>query len=759
MRLAGLNKFRIDNTQVGSGNATNPDLLLNKTANSDAGDLVGTMPNKVGSATVLTPSGSDQAVPKGYYGGAVGDGKVAAVVVPTAKVLNDTVIAGQQGTMPNNGSVGTVNLTTEGAEYTIQSGYHNGSGKVKATISGLVPNVLKSGSEVGGVLGTLEVSKGFYDSNIVPWSLSSTDHNDSTIMDCCYGSGKLMAITVNGKVLTSTNGRIWALIGQLASSYTWHSITYGNGLFVILDHDGNGIQIITGDESSSTFYGGGHSYQSKIVYGKGLFVRLGEDGSGGYSSDGHTWNSTNGIVGLPQEGVVLAYGNEMFVGISKLSNYSVKCTDPKSSNAWATYNTFPFSGGASDITYGNGLFVATSSSSSNQYATSTDGVNWTTRSLPSSGTWIVEYGDGKFVAVKSGTNESAYSSDGILWYTLTMSISDSWSMVSHINGLFVSLPTTTNNVCTMKFEKQLVTTNKVPKMSLIGDDSKTSYPDSSSWTMACSDNGLVVIVPTGSTLYSIKYSDDECTTWSNTNLSGVQFSDVAYGSGVFMALTSSKNQVYYSTDGITWNTTPINLPTTAGPMISAVNDHFIIHGNVSTIMYTDTSYTSWNSTTAFPMYSVTYGRKMYIASAYTSSNVYYYSYDLINWYQSTYPISGSMYSPIGYGEGKYVTMISDASYNWSVLSSIDGINWIIETTNGPRGDSRTCITYGNGLFVSGDDIAWTHYAQVSDLRNWTSIRNNSLEVLLDIFYYNGKFLGQPWDWNPSLFSTNVSLDE
>lgn len=41
----------------------------------------GTMPTKVGSATVITPSGADQAIPQGYYGGAIGDGKVSALAV------------------------------------------------------------------------------------------------------------------------------------------------------------------------------------------------------------------------------------------------------------------------------------------------------------------------------------------------------------------------------------------------------------------------------------------------------------------------------------------------------------------------------------------------------------------------------------------------------------------------------------------------------------------------------------------------------
>ncbi len=57
------------------------------------------------------------------------------------------------GTMPNRGAVNQ-NLTAEGQEYTIPSGYHNGLGKVKAVITGLVANVIAMGATVGGIAGS-----------------------------------------------------------------------------------------------------------------------------------------------------------------------------------------------------------------------------------------------------------------------------------------------------------------------------------------------------------------------------------------------------------------------------------------------------------------------------------------------------------------------------------------------------------------------------------------------------------------------------
>jgi len=59
------------------------------------------------------------------------------------------------GTMPNRGAV-TNTITTQGGSYTIPAGYHSGSGKVTANFANLVPENIKSGVNIGGVVGTLQ---------------------------------------------------------------------------------------------------------------------------------------------------------------------------------------------------------------------------------------------------------------------------------------------------------------------------------------------------------------------------------------------------------------------------------------------------------------------------------------------------------------------------------------------------------------------------------------------------------------------------
>lgn len=82
------------------------------------------------------------------------EGTAVVADVLASKTFSNDSDTGLTGTMPNNGSVGTNNLTTEGAEYTIPLGYHNGLGKVKAVITGLIASVVKAGTTAGGILGT-----------------------------------------------------------------------------------------------------------------------------------------------------------------------------------------------------------------------------------------------------------------------------------------------------------------------------------------------------------------------------------------------------------------------------------------------------------------------------------------------------------------------------------------------------------------------------------------------------------------------------
>lgn len=111
----GVYTLRYDGTNFtlqgsgGGGTATADKVLTGYTFTNDtAENISGTMPNKVGSGTVITPGTADIAIPQGYFGGVLTDGKVVGDAnLIAANILSGKSIFGLAGTAKRtaNGSV------------------------------------------------------------------------------------------------------------------------------------------------------------------------------------------------------------------------------------------------------------------------------------------------------------------------------------------------------------------------------------------------------------------------------------------------------------------------------------------------------------------------------------------------------------------------------------------------------------------------------------------------------------------------------
>lgn len=213
--------------------------------------------------------------------------------------------------------------------------------------------------------------------------------------DICYGDGKYIAIASSTNYFAySEDGINWEEI-DVGASYVWRTITYGNGMFVAF------------------------TYNSKYY---------------AYSYDGRNWTVTS--VTWSDKWQHIAYGSGLFIVTTSNARF-IYSTDGIRWKAAYLPDDESMGGG---ITYGNGVFVAVSSTEYHAYY-STDGINWTTADLPGYKRWAdVAYGNGKFVAV--GINKCAivaYSVDGIAWEQADLPSEQSWYSIAYGNGVFVTL--------------------------------------------------------------------------------------------------------------------------------------------------------------------------------------------------------------------------------------------------------------------------------------------------------------------------------
>ncbi len=207
-------------------------------------------------------------------------------------------------------------------------------------------------------------------------------------------------------------------------------------------------------------------------------------------------------------------------------------------------------------------------------------------------------------------------------------------------------------------------------------------------------------------------------TWtSQTSAANNQWSSVAYGNGLFVAVVYKGfgNQVMTSPDGITW-TSPTSVPNNAWTSVTYGNGLFVAvaeHGTGDRVMTSPDgiTWTSRLSAADNGWSSVTYGNGLFVAVAWSGSgNRVMTSPDGITW-TSRLSAADNGWNLVTYGNGLFVA-VSWEGVNDGVMTSPDGINWTIRTS--VPNNAWTSVTYGNGLFAeSAEDGAISNQVMTS----------------------------------------------
>jgi predicted RecA/RadA family phage recombinase len=268
------------------------------------------------------------------------------------------------------------------------------------------------------------------------------------------------------------------------------------------------------------------------------------------------------------------------------------------------------------VTYGNGLFVAVSSTGiGNRVMTSPDGITWTSKTSAADNIWrAVTYGNGLFVAVAQTGNGNRVmtSPDGITWTARTSAADNQWYSVTYGNGLFVAVSVDGSG-------NRVMTSSDGINWTI-----RTSAADNQ-WTSVTYGNGLFVAVAYNGTGNRVMTSSDGITWTIRTSAADNQWISVTYGNGLFVAVAynGTGNQVMTSSDGITWTA-----------RASALNNNWqsVTYGNglfvavsstgIGNRVMTSTDGITWTARTSAAdnqWTSVTYGNGLFVAVARTGN--------------------------------------------------------------------------------------------------------------------------------------------
>ena len=378
--------------------------------------------------------GGQDAVATAVVGGLGGQGAVLEAILGVANTTG-AATADQ---------VATVRVINGGVGYTTPPTILFGGPGTGATATCTVLN---------GAIATVTVSIPGSGYSVAPAVTAATDRVTRIVVSS-WGRGYTSAptVTLSGggssnqatatATLTNTGVSSIAVGNDGGSGYTSTptvSIVDSNAKYIAIAGTNNAYQTPAGLGTAWTAGNAFSTAMASLTYGSGVFVAVGGTNGCVSSVNGQNWTART----IPTLGAgtytAVTYGNNKFLAIS--SNNGTAHSSNGSS--WTAGGNLP---GAlstwTSVAYGNGRFVAIASNSRSVAYSYDTGVTWNSSpaGLPSAVNWThVSYGQGLFFAIASGTPICATSSDGVTWTQRAMPSSTNWSALAFGNPVNATL--------------------------------------------------------------------------------------------------------------------------------------------------------------------------------------------------------------------------------------------------------------------------------------------------------------------------------
>jgi hypothetical protein len=470
-----------------------------------------------------------------------------------------------------------------------------------------------------------------------------------------------------------------------------------------------------------------------IAYGNGRYVAVGKSGNIVTSPNGLDW--TNAVVEVDGDLDAVAFGNGLFVTTGEIMapihfttnvyfypQQTVAVVLVSSNGVNWTVGRAPDDSLLPDITFGNGVFVAASSTYPGPFTyTSTDGLRWTPHKIGNASAYRVTWGAGKFVAI-SGVS-FFYSPDGANWILTTNSpFGGGISALTYANGEFVAL----NGAGATHHSSDGIAWHENPA------------PNSSAQGMAGGGGYYVAALqqPVGSVLRS-----SEAFNWEQVDTGLAQEIEAVIYTDRFVAVGEA-GTITTSTDGSTWS------PNVAANRIDyyglAQKDNMVVAAGDAGTILTSTDGRNWtmrSTPTTRNLHAVHYASGLFVAGGRRGALIT--SPTGVNWTSRNSGITNYI-ERIHWANGRWVAVGERGDF----VTSTDGVTWTAGNTGAPFTDHEG-VTYGNGVWVAAggyfrdpvfeNGAVSTLYRSTNGV-NWTQVAFNVGVRLRDITYGNGRFV-------------------
>jgi len=466
-----------------------------------------------------------------------------------------------------------------------------------------------------------------------------------------YGAGYFIAIPSGGaQAARSLDGSSWTAL-SLPTAKSWTGITYGAGYFVMI--------------AGTTFSG-----DNSVLYS---------------ANNGNGWRSSTLPVSSNWKAVT--YGNGTFVAVANGTAYSAYST-----NFGQTWTQSAIKGKKTATVFG----TAKLSTTQKQFGATSLALNGTTDYITFATSTDFGFSTGDFTVeaffyhTTGGTFHSLFDFRTLATeVSVFLAVNASDKIYLYVNGSVVTT-TTVSLPLNAWTHVALVRSSGTTSIYVNGTQSGTPYSDTNDYgsTKPLSigaDRAGANFFPgyidevriskatarytTTFTLPTLAFVPDAQTSlllnFDGLNNSTIittseSWTSVAYGSGLFVAITTASNTAAYSTDGITWTAT--TLPST----------------------------TAWSS--------ITYGNGRFVAvsSATGPAVASAYSFNGTTWYSSNIGITSTQ---VIYGQGVFLAVNSSSS---SAYTSEEGLNWKLRTVSTSvynAGAFGTVLSTGAGAFA------------------------------------------------------------